>query len=121
MKLDYIRIGKRITMYRCARRMSQAKLAEAIFCSPSYISHIERGVKTPSLEILIKISESLQVTIDQLLSLGAAVPPDESSYSDYQALLTGCTPEERTIILSNAQNLKQLLHDASKSNDSHSV
>ena len=114
MKLDYKKIGKRITMYRHHNRMSQAKLAEAIFCSPSYISHIERGVKTPSLEILIKIAEVLQVTTDQLLTQGMSAPLDESSYDDYQALLTGCSPEERTIILSNAQNLKQLLHNVPK-------
>lgn len=94
--------------------MSQAKLAEAIFCSPSYISHIERGVKTPSLEILLKISEVLQVTTDQLLTQSSAEQPDESSYCDYQTLLAGCTAEERTIILSNAYNLKQLLHDVPK-------
>ena len=114
MKLDYKKIGKRITLYRRARRMSQAKLAEAIFCSPSYISHIERGVKTPSLEILINITEVLQVTTDQLLAQGFAASLDESAYRDYHALLTGCSPEERTIILSNAQNLKQLLHNVPK-------
>lgn len=115
MKLDYIKIGKRITKYRHAQRLAQAQLAEEIFCSPSYISHIERGVKTPSLEILVKIADVLQVTIDQLLT-GTCENSNESiTFSDYQALIAGCTPEERTIILANAQNLKHLLRNAAKS------
>jgi transcriptional regulator with XRE-family HTH domain len=35
--------------------------------TPPYISHIERGVKTPSLHALIRLADALGVSMDWLL------------------------------------------------------
>lgn len=46
---------------------SQEKLAEIIECSTIFISYIERGVKSPGLDKLMKIANALDVSVDILL------------------------------------------------------
>ena len=44
---------------RAARGMKQQQLAEACHCDPSYIWHIESGVKTPNVHLGMKIAQVL--------------------------------------------------------------
>ena len=67
MKLNYSTIGKRIQECRNLKKITQQLLAEKIDKSVPYISHIETGVKHPSLKTVILIAEALEVTVDQLL------------------------------------------------------
>lgn len=59
--------GKQLQKYRERAGYSQEYLAEKIECSSIFISYIERGVKSPSLDTLIKLSNALDVSIDLLL------------------------------------------------------
>ena len=52
-------IGKRIKEVRTARKMPQMLLAEKCDISDSYLSYIECGRKTPSLEVIIRIAREL--------------------------------------------------------------
>lgn len=65
--MDRKSIGHRIQAYREAAGMSQDGLAEALGLSTIYISTIERGVKTPSLEVFVNIANALNVSADLLL------------------------------------------------------
>lgn len=65
--MDRRSIGRRIQSYREIVKMSQEELAEILDLSPNYISAIERGIKTPSLEVFVKIANALQVSADPLL------------------------------------------------------
>lgn len=67
MELDYISIGHRIADRRKRLGIRQNALANRIGISNNYLSGIERGRETPSLEILVKICNFLQVTPDYLL------------------------------------------------------
>lgn len=67
MKLNYTTIGKRIQECRNLKKITQQSLAEMIDKSVPYISHIETGIKNPSLKTVILIAEALEVTVDQLL------------------------------------------------------
>lgn len=67
MELDYKNIGKRIVLRRKERKTSQSKLAENIGISSTYLSSIEHGKEKPSLDILVKICNSLSVTPDYLI------------------------------------------------------
>ena len=60
-------LGKRISYYRTNIGMSQAKLAEMANISDVYLSYIECGRKNPSAEVLCRIAEALQVSLDALL------------------------------------------------------
>lgn len=58
-----VEIGKRIYKQRVRRDVSQTKLAEECDVSPSFISQLERGEKTPSLETLLVLGRRLDVPI----------------------------------------------------------
>lgn len=60
-------IGKRIRKYREAARIKQEELAEKADISCNYLSAIERGVKTPKLDTLIRIINALGVSADEIL------------------------------------------------------
>ena len=47
--------------------MTQEDLAAALEMSPTHISVIERGVKSPKLETLVNIANALNVSSDMLL------------------------------------------------------
>ncbi len=61
-------LGIEIKNNRRLLKLTQEQLAELIDVSPHYIYEIEKGLKIPSLPILIAISEQLHVGIDNLLS-----------------------------------------------------
>ena len=66
--MDYTALGKEIRELRRKRGLTQEKLAELADVSVPYISHLERGTKKPSLAVLIRLAEGLDVTVDRLLS-----------------------------------------------------
>ena len=66
-ELDYIAIGDRIRKYRELSRMTQEQLSESCSLSTGYIGHVERGTRSPSLETLVKISQILRVSLDDLV------------------------------------------------------
>lgn len=68
MNINYKLIGKRIKFYRKQKNMSQMQLAEKVDLSAPYISYIETGAKKISLPVLIKISEVLGTTPNNLLT-----------------------------------------------------
>lgn len=65
--MDRKSIGQRIQTYREAAGMSQDELAETLELSTIYISTIERGVRTPSLDVFVNIANALNVSADILL------------------------------------------------------
>lgn len=67
MEVDYKAIGKRIAARRKALKMTQAVLANACDVSDQYISNIERSTSIPSLEMILKISSTLDTTPDEFL------------------------------------------------------
>ena len=62
-------LGERIRTLRMKMRMTATELARRVKTSPSHISEIERGEKTPSLNLLVKIAKELQTSIDYLTGL----------------------------------------------------
>ena len=65
--MDYVSIGKRIAEGRYRKCLTQEELAEKINSNAGYISNIETGKKRPSLKMLIKIVNLLDISLDYLL------------------------------------------------------
>ena len=63
----YEQLGKRIKYLRIRRRMSQLDLAVTSDINKNYISDLERGKRNPSLMILSRIANALQVDMASLL------------------------------------------------------
>ncbi|WP_088188130.1 helix-turn-helix transcriptional regulator [Desulfosporosinus sp. FKA] len=55
------RISKNLKYFRKLKGLTQEKLAEKINVSPMYISYLERSSKIPSLVILFKIADALNI------------------------------------------------------------
>lgn len=61
--MDDIRyvMGQNIRLFRRSKGVTQEKLAEMVNVSGSYIGYLERGKKSPSIDLLIKIAGVLKV------------------------------------------------------------
>lgn len=110
MALNYILLGKRIQTIRKKKGLSQAKLSEIIDKTPTYVSYIESGIKSPSLDTLILLANALGVTADMLLaeSLDNHLLVDVGEYAE---LLNDCSPYERRVLIENARALKKTMRE----------
>ena len=95
MKMNYEDLGRRIRQIRRESNMTQEQLAEKLGISASFMGHIERGTRVPSLETLVMICNELDVTPDFLLSA--------SLHTFKRAMPAGLNYEERA-------RLSELLH-----------
>ena len=65
--MDYfaqIELGLRIKMLRTEKGLTQEKLAEALGISLEHIGKIERGKRTPSLDLVIAMSKFFHTSTD---------------------------------------------------------
>lgn len=67
MEVDLRVIGNNIFRYRKEHKLSQKELSKLVGKVEVTISRIERGVKPPSINILIRIADVLNVSVDDLL------------------------------------------------------
>ena len=65
--IDYALLGKRIKNRRNELNITQEKLGELCELSTAHIGHIERGTRILSVDVLFRISQALDVSIDYLL------------------------------------------------------
>ena len=65
--MDYKSLGHRIRKCRIEKHLTQEKLAEMAGISLSFLGHIERGTRKASLETIVSLSNSLEISIDYLL------------------------------------------------------
>jgi len=65
--VDLCAIGARIKAARERAGYTQEDLAAELDMSPTHISVLERGLKTPKLETLVRIANTLHVSTDMLL------------------------------------------------------
>jgi transcriptional regulator with XRE-family HTH domain len=67
--LKYRRVlGEAIRIRRKQSKLSQEKLAEKANLHPVYISAVERGVKTISMDALMRIAKALGVKMRDLIA-----------------------------------------------------
>ena len=55
MQVDYKAFGRRLREYRHARNLTQEKLSELVGVSFQHIGMLERGKRSPSMEMLISL------------------------------------------------------------------
>ncbi len=56
-----------LKQYRTEKNISQEELAGKIGVHPNHLSRYERGLASPSIDVVQKISEVLDISIDQLV------------------------------------------------------
>ncbi len=66
--MDREAVGRNIKLARIKKNMTQEQLAERADISASYVSAIERGKQSVSLEYVNRIAEALNVPVSELLN-----------------------------------------------------
>lgn len=106
MVLDLRAIGNNIKKYRKGKGFTQAQLAEMIDISTIHMSHMETGSVSMSLECLMKICDSLDITPDDLL-LGEYKLNSKSATKQLSSIMENLTADERKLIIDFAELLEK--------------
>lgn len=85
--MDYEALGKRIRTHRKLADMTQEELAQAVGVSCSFVGHIERGSRKLSVDTLVRISETLNISCDSLLQDSFTVIPEKPRSETRKMLL----------------------------------
>lgn len=110
MSINYETLGKRIKEIRKRNNLSQAKMSEMIEKNPSYVSYIESGVKSMSLDTFVQIANALSVPTDLLL-IDHLVASQRPASKEITALLADCSDYEVIVILDTMKSLKTALRE----------
>ena len=113
MALNYISIGSYIRGLRKKQRITQSELADRIDRSVSYVSRIESGEKSLSLETLVLIANALNTSADYLLTDNLNYTPAHSNVL-FSELLADCTEYERRVLYDTVVTLKHTLRENRK-------
>lgn len=107
--LNFKNIGAKIRLEREKLDLTRERFAEIIGLSSFYIGQIERGDRGMSIETLVKIANTLHVSVDYLLndsnpfSVSEALDENYNSVLDDDlkklfSILTRCSKEEINLI-----------------------
>jgi transcriptional regulator with XRE-family HTH domain len=61
--------GEHLKQLRASAGLSQEALAEMAGLHRNYIGHIERGEKTASLDVLVRLAAAFELSLPELLDL----------------------------------------------------
>ena len=110
MKFNYFSLGTNIKAARKKKGFTQAWLSEKIDVSPSYVSYIESGQKSMSLETFVMIANELNVSADELLRDSLANTVRVSNHQ-FSAELTDCSDYELRVLFDVLSATKKALRD----------
>ena len=104
--MDQIAIGARIKAARERVHLTQEQLAEIIDISPTHMSVIERGVKTPKLDTFVRIANAVGVSTDALLQ-DVVVPVNDSIMAELSARIGRMPQKDQERILNAIRALTE--------------
>ena len=109
MAVDYVKLGKRISWFRNKANYSQEFFCDKIGISRESLARIETSARSPSVETLVEIANSLGVSADDLLvdSLTHSV---STADSEIHKLLIDCNKTEEEILTEMVKALKAILY-----------
>ena len=104
--MDQVASGARIKAARERVHLTQEQLAEIIDISPTHMSVIERGVKTPKLDTFVRIANALGVSTDALLQ-DVVVPANESILAELSVRIGRLPQKDQERILNAIRALTE--------------
>ena len=104
--MDQVAIGARIKAARERVHLTQEQLAEIIDISPTHMSVIERGVKTPKLDTFVRIANALGVSTDALMQ-DVVVPANESILAELSVRIGRLPQKDQERILNAIRALTE--------------
>ncbi len=91
-------IGEHITFLRKKKHLSQSDLGKAIGTSGDIIGRYERGLTTPSIEVIINIADTLEVSIDFLVGK-SSVEVDKQTLKRLEEIQHLPEPDRNSLLL----------------------
>ncbi len=104
---ENISIGMNIKNARMKKGLSQEQLAETLDITNTHISYLETDTKYPSLDMLIKIANALDVSADDLL-VGELTHTSSPVGRELHAILQDCNHDEREMLIQILKFIKKL-------------
>ena len=104
--MDMTAIGIKIKEARERAHLTQEDLAEIVDVSPTHMSVIERGVKTPKLDTFVRITNALGVSTDALLE-DVVVPVNDSIMAELSARIGRMPQKDQERILNAIRALTE--------------
>lgn len=98
---DNIQIGEQIRYYRNKNGISQETLALIANVNPAYVGQIERGIKSPTINTIKKLSNALGIDLATLFS---PIPDTKEHLSEIRKLET-----EKIMLSINRLNDSELI------------
>ena len=73
-------VGKNVRRHRAEAGLSQEELAARVGLDRTYVSGVERGIRNPTVRVLLKLAEAFKIDPAELL----AKPPSEHDKAGQQ-------------------------------------
>lgn len=77
--VNLVEMGNRIRHLRSKQKKTQKYFADMLYISPSYLTLIEQGKRTVTLDVLAQIAKVCDVSTDYLLFGKASIETDSNS------------------------------------------
>ena len=109
--VNYVGAGKRVKIYRIERDLSQEELASHANMSVQYLSHVENARSKASLSTFIKIANSLDVTLNDLLYDSIKQSRVEFE-KEIAAVLKDCSDYEMRVLANCLNGIKMAIRNS---------
>lgn len=110
LSIDTKKLGARIKSLRIDKKLSQEQLGELSGTIAKHISNIENGSRVPSLDMLISISNALNVSADDIV-YDSLTNPNSMVGNEIQEILLDCNHDEKEMLIRTLKFLKALLSE----------
>ena len=98
-------IGKRIRQLRISKKISQQKLGDIIGVTKVSISYYENNIRIPTIEVLIKIADYFETTVDYILGR------EKKVYSELENKYIGYISEQDIEIINELKHYHNLYNN----------
>ena len=111
MKLNYTNIGQTIKSYRKNKHITQKELSKLINKSVTHISKIEQGQSKASLQTIVDIANTLEITVDEILKGSIIKTAQNEMIKEYEEIFKNCSFAEQKFLIENLKFAKYQLKE----------
>lgn len=86
-------VGASVRAHRRAAGLTQEDLADKLGVSTQWVSEVERGNGTASLDFLYKLADVLDTSVSELVRTGEDIPVDNDDVREIVAMLLRMPPD----------------------------
>jgi len=106
--MNYVSFGKRIRAARKGRGLTQQTLSEMIDCSPTFLSYVENGTRTVSLDMFVLLANALNTSTDELLADSLDIVQTVEQ-DDFIRIIADCDSREKQVLYDILYAAKQAI------------